>query len=262
MVRTLEIKKNLSFLIVFFSMMFFISNDANAAMAVFDGTALGKAIEQIKEMKAATMQRVEMITKAVEQVNILNDVREIHEGVSDAIGEVGRVTLPITSLVNIESQLRKDGACLIPQIPNFGINFDEVNTSICERTKDYNAAFFTDEKDMEKLTPVQQYQKRTQRDLKIQRFTSDTVSRTLAGADVQKETIEEQGKTADQLQNSLDNAKTEMDRLHVIAQTQIAILRVLNNQTQVLTQTMKLQGTIALTIGVNPDVAPKEEEDE
>lgn len=229
-------------------------NMANAAMAVFDGTAVGKMIEQIKEMKAAFSQRIEMITKMVEQVNILNDVREIHESVSDAIGKVGKIALPITSLASIESQLREDSACLIPEIPAWGIDFNELNTSICERTKVYQKTFFNDEKKMKKLNPVQRLEQRSERKTRVEQYTADAVIRGMAQVDKQKSTIEDMGKTADQLQKALDKAENEMERLHVIAQINLAILRGQNNQTQIHNQMLKIMSALTLSIAVNPEV--------
>ena len=158
--------------------------------------------------------------------------------------------------------MRNDASCLLPQAPDFGVSFTDIDTSVCDRTKVYHKAFFTDKKAMKDLSWKQQLEKRNKTSRNIEKFTSDTVTRSLALTDVQKKTIEEQGKAADQLQKSLNKAKTLQDRAAVSAQVQIAQLRATANQTQLLNQMLKLQTAVALAIGVNPEVEPSEVKDE
>ncbi|MCK5295648.1 MAG: hypothetical protein KAJ75_02045, partial [Alphaproteobacteria bacterium] len=206
--------------------------------------------------------QLEQISKITEQISIIDDVRQINKEMTDIMGEVASIKLPITSLKDLESQLRDDASCLIPQMPNFGVSFDDIDSSICDRTKVYHKAFFTDKKEMETMSWKQQMEKRTETRTNIEKFVSDTVTRSLAQTDIQKKTVEQQGKVADQLQKTLDRAKTLQDRAAVSAQVQIAQLRATANQTQLLAQMLKLQTAVALALGVNTEIEPSNVKDE
>ncbi|EPY00125.1 hypothetical protein, partial [Magnetospirillum fulvum] len=82
---------------------------------------------------------------------------------------------------------------------------------------------------------------------------ADTSTRSLAQADVQMKQAEELNSTADSLQSALGNAETVQDRLHVIAQTEIAQTRAIAAQTQILAQMLKLQSAAAIKAGLAPD---------
>ncbi|EPY00237.1 hypothetical protein, partial [Magnetospirillum fulvum] len=82
---------------------------------------------------------------------------------------------------------------------------------------------------------------------------ADTSTRSLAQADVQMKQAEELNSTADSLQSALGNAETVQDRLHVIAQTEIAQTRAMAAQTQLLAQMLKLQSAVAIKAGLAPD---------
>lgn len=255
------------FKVIFLSVILIIAlaRVAYSAMAVIDQTAIAKMADQISEMKKSVANQVEQIAKLKEQISIFNDVKKLNTELNSAIGAVSTIKLPITSIDKLASQLRKDTSCLFPKIPAYGIDFAELDSSLCNWTAIYAKNFFTSNtnKDFTKLNPTDQLEERRRVTANREAYTSDTVARAMAQGDISQRFAEETGKTADQLQTALDSAEDLQDRAEVQAQIQIAQLRATAQQTQILAQMLKLQASMALTLGVNPEVKPSQEvEDE
>ena len=123
---------------------------ASAAMAVFDGTLVGKAIEQLKEAKEQLAVQLEQLSKLKEQLSFLSDMTKFINSVSDAIGEIATIELPIPNILQASSQIKADLRCLTPDGPGWGIKFSDLNlSSICETSSKYRDALFVNQKDLE-----------------------------------------------------------------------------------------------------------------
>ncbi|WP_051002441.1 hypothetical protein [Magnetospirillum molischianum] len=227
---------------------------AQGAMAVFDGSMVGKAIEQIKAMQEQIKNQLAQLSELKQQVGFLNEISGLMDEVSNAIGSITHITLPIPNLDKIKGQIKSDARCLMPDGAGWGIKFTDLNFgSICDTSTKYLDALFLDDKQMKDKPFTEQAAARNRIDTRRTALLADTSTRALAQADVQMKQAEELNATADSLQSALGNASTVQDRLHVLAQTEIAQTRALAAQTQILAQMLKLHSAAAIKAGIAPD---------
>lgn len=234
---------------------------AQGAMAVFDGTAVGKAIEQLAELKKQVATELDQLTELKKQVDFLNDINGLMSEVSDAIGSLSHITLPLPNVDRITAQIKSDARCLMPNSAGWGIKFTDLNFgSICETATKYREALFLDTDKLQGMSFPEQQAQRQQVAARRNALLADTTSRALAQADVQMKQADELNNAADGLQSALGNAETMQDRLHVIAQTEIAQTRAMAGQTQILAEMLKIQAAAAIKAGLAPDTQADKKE--
>lgn len=236
---------------------------AQAAMAVIDGTMVGKAIDQIKEMKAQLATQLEQLTQLKESVAFLNDINKLTGEVSDAIGKITHITLPIPRIDKFGSQIKGDMRCLMPDGIGWGIKFEDMNLgSICDLASTYKKALFVDQDKLAGMNAYEQLEARDGARGNREALFQDTVVRSLAQSDVQLKQADELNNAADDLQSDLNSASTVQDRLHVQAQAQILQARAAAAQSQVLAQMLKLQAAGQAAAGLSDDAIKAATEEE
>jgi len=223
-------------------------------MPVFDGSLLGQAIEQIKSMQEQIQNQLKQLAELKQQVSFLNEISGLMDTVSQSIGSITHITLPIPNLDKIKGQIKSDMRCLMPDGASWGIRFTDLNLgSICDTSTKYRDALFLSRDRLKKLSFTEQEAAGREVSTRRSALLADTSTRALAQADVQMKQADELNSTADSLQSALGNAETVQDRLHVIAQTEIAQTRAIAAQTQILAQMLKLQSAAAIKAGLAPD---------
>lgn len=228
---------------------------ANAAMAVFDGTLIGKAVEQIKEAKSQLATQLEQLSKLKEQLGFLNDISKLSSEIQSAIGSVSSISLPIPDISKLAAQVRSDARCLIPDGTSWGIGTKDLNLgSICATSSKYKDALFIDDgkmnKDGKSFAETQAAWTTAQK--RRDALLGDSAVRALAQADVQVDQAKTVNAAADQLQTQLNSAQTVQDRLTVGVQAQILTVRTLAQTNQMLAQLLKLQAAGEIKRGLSP----------
>lgn len=226
---------------------------ASAAMAVFDGTLVGKAIEQLKEAKEQLAVQLEQLSKLKEQLSFLSDMTKFINSVSDAIGEIATISLPIPNILQASSQLKSDLRCLTPDGPGWGIKFTDLNLgSICETSSKYRDALFVNQKDLEGEPFSKSEAAWAKVGQRRDALLEDTAVRGLAQGDIQIQQADKLNKAADQLQEDLAKAETLQQREHIIAQAQILQVQAMASQSQMMAQSLKLQSIAEIKKGLSP----------
>lgn len=225
---------------VAFSLVLFAPAPANAAMAVFDGTAIGKAIEQIKIAKEQVVNQLEQLKELQKHFEIFSEIKGLMNEVNKTMGEVGSISLPIPNVEKMGNQTRNNLGCLIPKTPAWGIKQDDWDFgSVCNLSKSYQSALFVSPK--AEGTPHERKMMVMEAEARRMALLEDTVSRALAQADVQVKHSEDEAKAADDLQGALNRAETVQDRLHVVGQINLAQMRQQTATNQLLATIIKLQ---------------------
>lgn len=226
---------------------------ASAAMAVFDGTLVGKAIEQIKEAKASLAAELEQLKTLKDQLSFLSDMTKFINDVSDAIGEIATIELPIPNVLQASSQIKADLRCLTPDGPGWGIKFSDLNlASICETSSKYREALFINQKDLEGEPFAKSEAAWAKVGQRRDALLEDTAVRGLAQADIQIQQADKLNKAADQLQADLKKAKTLQERENIIAQIQLLQVHATVSQNQMMAQQLKLQSIAEIKKGLPP----------
>ncbi|MBC7953629.1 MAG: hypothetical protein H7Z12_17660 [Rhodospirillaceae bacterium] len=227
---------------------------AQAAMAVLDGTMVGKAIEQLKQMKDEYAAELAQLQTLKEQLSFLTDITKFVNETSEAIGALTHISLPIPRIDKFASQIKSDMRCLMPDGAGWGIKFEDMNLgSICDLASSYKSSLFVDAKQLNKMGFNEQAQARHVAESNRNAFFQDTVVRALAQSDVQMKQADELNKAADDLQSNLNNAATVQDRLHVQAQAQILQARAQASQSQTLAQLLKVTSAGQAAAGLSLD---------
>lgn len=227
---------------------------ALAEYPTIDITAIKELGKQLNELKTMVATQLDQLNQLKQSVAFLNDITGFVNDMSKAVGQIATIKLPIPNLERLSAQTKGDMRCLMPDGLQWGIKFDDLNLgSICDTSAKYRRALFVDGVAMKGMTYAQQRQARREAEIRRTALVEDTVSRALAQADVQLKQVDELNTTADKLQSDLDAAQTLQDRVHVSAQTQIAQVRGMARQTQILAQILKLQAAVAVMSGLPAD---------
>lgn len=219
------------------------SNPSFATMAVLDSAAVAKAVEQLNALK--------------EQLDVVNDMKDKIDEQIKTIGEYGKITLPLFNIAKIGNQLKKDMQCLKPNFKDLmpELKFEDQMFSICDSSRFYRDNLWVDPIKING-EPVFDTEGReiprsqsswgdldTARETVRQRrqnIVQKSVSDGLGQADIANDTTEKTGAAIDDLQASVDGAKTEQDRLAVIAQGHVINARIGNQTNQLLAQLLKV----------------------
>lgn len=230
---------------------------AVAEYPVIDVTAIAQAINQLKELKTQVANQLEELVQLKAILGVMSDVKAFANDIAtftsqitDAIGSVTTLKLPIPNLEKMAAQTKGGLRCLMPDGLQWGIKLTDLNLgSICDTSSVYRSALFLDSKVGNTLSPYEQIQIRTQVKKRRKALLEDTTVRSLALADVQLKQAGELNDATDSLQSDLNSAKTLQDRSHVLDQIAIAQLRGQAQQLQILAQMLKLQAAQVVASG-------------
>ncbi|MBT4888732.1 MAG: hypothetical protein HON65_04170 [Rhodospirillales bacterium] len=211
-----------------------------AAMAVIDSAAIGKLSNQL--------------TKMQEQIDAVKDVSDKVQEQIDAVGKMGKITLPTFGLDTLGSAIRRDLQCLKPDFSKLmpSIDFEDVEiNSVCEGAPIYRDTLWVDPEEIAKL-PTWEAREAAEKNVleRRERIFTDAITKAMAHADVAAKDVEQTNKAATELEGSLASSSTSNERLQVIGQGQIIIVRALAKQNQILAQLLKVQAAFALKAGV------------
>ena len=219
------------------------STPALASMAVVDTAAIGKLTDQLSKMQ--------------QQIETLTGISTTLQDQIDAVGKMGRITLPTLNVSKIGSRLRQDLQCLKPDfsklMPN--VNFEDLRwNSICQGSAAYKDTLFINPEDLVKLPSWEKQQEELQKiEDRRRRVLEEATANGLAHGDIATKDVEHLNKAADDLANTVTSAKTQNDRLAAIAQGQVILVRALGQQNQILATMLKVQSAFALQAGVRVD---------
>ena len=215
---------------------------AIADMPTIDMTAVKQLTDQLKSLNQMVQQNLQVLDS-------LNFIKQFENTIQSAMGAASIISLPITNLQSMESQLQNNLACLIPStsMPGFkDINFG----SVCNVTGAYRDALFMDkilpaiQNGSSKLTVAQGQTKIAQQ---RQALLADTAVRGLALADtMQNKEVQNLTNSAADLQSSLNAAQTVQDRLQVLDQIGLLQVRATADQNQMMALLLKLESAKAV----------------
>ena len=219
------------------------SPPALASMAVIDTTAVGKLTDQLSKMQ--------------QQIETLNGISTSIQEQIDAIGKMGRITLPTLNVSKIGSRLRQDLQCLKPDFSRLmpKVDFEDLRwNSICQGSAAYRDTLFINPEDLVRLPSwgEQEQVLQTINDRR-RRILEEATANGLAQGDIATRDVEHLNKAADDLANTVTSATTQNHRLAAVAQGQVTLVRALGQQNQILATMLKVQSAFALQAGVRLD---------
>ncbi|MFA7431895.1 MAG: hypothetical protein WCZ23_17195 [Rhodospirillaceae bacterium] len=235
---------------------------AVATYPVIDTSALaeaGKQLSALKEQIALIKKEIEATT---EILSVVNDVSKFAQEQLDAIGELGRIDIPMLNLAKIATQLHRDASCLMPDfskmMPN--ANFSDINLkSVCSARSAYSTTLWFDPAQAEGMTWDEQQEARQEVLSRRQNVLRSAAVDGLSHADVQTAAAADQADRAVvELERAAQSATNMNARLAVSNQALILIARQQATQTQLLASLLKLQGATAMMSSV--DQAPMDAE--
>ena len=240
-IKTMKARPGFALLLAF--VLFSAPPPANGAMAVFDSAALSKLADQVTSL-----------TKQLEELKAVNNFLQDQ---LDAIGEMGKITLPSFDLAKLGQRLKQDLECLKPDFSKLmpKVDFKDVEWgSICDGGRAYQSSLFINKEDYD-LLPDWEAKKEARRDIRErrERIHEDATTKALAQADIATADVEKTKDAADELEQSANAAKTQNDRLAVIANGQVALIKAQAQTNQILATLLKVQATTAIKMGVQFD---------
>ena len=204
------------------------------ALNVQDYGAYAKFAEQLKQLKA--------------QFDELQEIRDQAASHLKAIGDAGRITIPILNLDKVEGQLLQSIQCsllneddLQRMLPS--INFEELDfSSVCNAKQFYRTALFPTSEEYKNATTAGQ-QAILGSEIRARRtvMVVDTSTKALALADVTTKNSEKYTEAIQELLDQADSVETSNDRLAVIAKGQALIATGINQTNQLLAAMLKQQ---------------------
>lgn len=215
---------------------------ARAEYPVIDTTAIGKLSDQLSKMQEQIDKLTELSRKAQEQI--------------DALGKMGQITLPLLSLAKVGRDLRQDAQCLVPDLSRLmpNVTFEDTDfASICEAGDAYRQTLWIDPDQIGSLPWPQQEERRKAVEVRRDNLLVDAASKGLGQGDVAAQGAEDLNKAAGELEAAADIAKSQNDRLAVIAKGQVLMARAMAQQTQILAQLLKVQSAYVMKAGVPLD---------
>jgi len=236
------------------------SISAQAAMTVNDPALIAKAAEQFNKMQ--------------EQLQKLNEMKRTLNDQIEAIGKLGKITLPIINIAKLGNQLKKDMQCLMPNFKELipELKLEEHHFSICDKSRFYRDNLWIDpikvggesvfgnpttgeggwsDPDQTSAHDYRLWEAARNRVKKVrQAIIQDAVSNGLAQGDKGLENSKDNSEAIDDLQSSVDAAETEQQRLATIAQGQVVMARISNQRNQLLSQLLKVSSAFVMEAGI------------
>lgn len=193
---------------------------SKAAMAVIDQSVLAQAIEEVKAAKQQLVAAFEQIKWLTDIFSTLNDMVKVVQQELDAIGRLGRIELPWLNLMKSGQSLRRDIACLVPDLREMGIFWKDLKfRSICEGKDSYRKILFIPhDKNEQALTWQEHARLREEAEARRRALWVDIGTEAMAMAHLTKETqLEETLRGIEDLEDAAKRSQDMNSRLNVIA---------------------------------------------
>lgn len=226
-------------------------NVAYAAMAVTDGGAMVEAKLRLAELKKQLSEMNDMKNKLQDQIN--------------AIGEMGKITIPMINLPKIAGQLISDAQCLMPDFEGLmpSLNFDELSFgSICDGSNNYKKILWISPKEGAKLKGSERLKRYEEIRERRETLLVEAAADGMAQADMALEGALDLSETAAEIEAAAAAANNTNSRLAVIAQSQAVLIRASSQTNQLLAQQLRIQATFAMAAGVDVTNALADTEDD
>ena len=204
--------------------------------------------------------------KLAEEINkmqkMFEELQTIKSGIEDqmaAIGKMGQITLPNLNLDKLTASITKTIQCtllnkesLLAMLP--GVKLEDINiSSVCQGKQLYQNALFTNPNEFLNLTTKERRQKYEEVQTRRRNLYRDGVVKSLALADVTLQESEDLSQAVTNLESSASSAKSQNDRLAVIAQGTAVIARGIAQSNQLLALMLKNQSLEAVSLYMPPD---------
>lgn len=193
---------------------------SRAAMPVIDQSVLAQAIEEVKAAKDQLVAAIEQIKWLTDIFDTLNDMVKIVQDELDAIGRLGRIDLPWLNLLKSGQNLRRDIACLIPNLKEMGIFWKDLKfRSICEGKDSYRKILFIPKDKAEEAMTWQEHARlRQEAEARRRALWVDVATEAMAMAHLTKESdLQDTLQAIDDLEDAARRSEDMNSRLNVIA---------------------------------------------
>lgn len=218
------------------------------AYAVSDATTHLRVAELIESGK-------EQYKLMSEELGIIKQINDFANDTFQAIGEAGSLSIPDFAGLNMQGELLRNLKCLGLNYEDMfpSLNLDGLNLSTICQVKDlYRSALWVDEEKYLALPPSEQNKMIKELERTRQSLFNQTVSNGISQADIGAQGVDVTIKAANEASNNVRSATTQNDRLNVIAQNQVLILREMANQKAIAAQNLKVNSLLAMKMGVAP----------
>lgn len=209
---------------------------AGRAIGIDIAPIVAKLTEQLTQMTKDYKEFQKISTAAQDQI--------------DAIGRVGKISLPLLNAAKIGSQIKQDLQCLKPDfsklMPN--VDFEEMDwASVCQAIPGYKKTLWLDPSQLkdytdqvERLDAIKAVAQRREAVL------DDAATKGLAHADIAAKEVDRTNKAIDDLSSAVKSASNQNERLAAIGQGQVVLARATAQQTQILAQMLKIQSAFII----------------
>ncbi|SOD98602.1 hypothetical protein [Caenispirillum bisanense] len=236
---------------------------AMATYAVIDTKNLAEAAKQLSALKEQISLIKQEVENSLQILSVLNDVSTFVQDTVNAIGEVGQITVPFTTMAKLAGQIQRDATCLMPDLSEImpNVDLDDLDlTSVCGARKAYANTLWFDPARAAGMDWAEQEEARREVIQRRARVLRTAAVDALAHADVQTAAAAEQSDRAvRELESAAKAAKDLNSRMAVGNQALLLIARQQATQTQLLASLLKIQGATATMSMVDQD--PMSDED-
>lgn len=215
------------------------SGASHAAMAVTDAVTNVKTSATVSELAKHTAELGEMKDQLTKQI--------------DAIGQMGKITIPSLNIKTLANRLKKDAQCLIPDFEKLmpSLDMEDVTfNSLCSSRDFYRNNLMTNPEDLKNLSPKEWNEIAATQKKRREALFVDTVTNAIGQADQNIESAADMNQAADELQSAINGAQTQNARLAAIGQGQVALIRGSAQTNQLLAALLKLHATFYMEAGL------------
>jgi len=211
-----------------------------AAYAVIDAKNLAEAKKRISELK-----------KQLEELKAMKDQLQRQ---LNAIGEMGKISIPSLNLPKIGRQLQRDMQCLMPDLEQLfpAIELDELEFgSVCGAGDAYRRYLWIHPEEAARMPATEQTRRYRQIQERRENVLTDAASKGLAHGDIALKGAVDLNNAADEIAAASEAAESQNDRLAVLTKSQALLIRSQASTNQLLAQLLKITAAHALIIGVD-----------
>lgn len=238
---------------------------ALATYPVIDTRALAEAGKQLSALK----EQISLIKKEIENstqiLSVVNEMSGLVQDQLDAIGELGRIPVPVLNLAKIATQLQRDARCLMPDLGQAmpSLDMDDIDlASVCSARRAFETSLWFDPAEAEEMTWEEQEAARQDVRDRRQNILRQAAVDGLAHAAVQTAAAADQAdRAAAELDRAADSAGNMNSRLAVSNQALILMARQQATQTQLLASVLRILGAQATMSSVSQPPLDREEDD-
>ncbi|MEP3246730.1 MAG: hypothetical protein ABJN40_22995 [Sneathiella sp.] len=213
---------------------------ATAALSVIDSSNLAEAIKQINELK--------------KQLDELKKANEFLQKQVDAIGELGKISIPVPNLGKIAGEIRSFAQCMTPDFESLMPSVDMEDVSLgdlCSVSDHYKNTLWITAEEKAKLKGTERLERIEEIRVRRENVLVEAAADGLAHADTALEGALSLNKTAAEIEAAANAADNVNARLAVLAQSQAALIRAQGQTNQLLAQQLRVQSAFALAAGVD-----------